>query len=150
MSAQESPKRPLENIDAILRLEKQDEEKIDLHHRVFHAIGSFAALRSSLCCNARRWCAGLPSVGHSLEELLVADQIPLPPERNMQPPIAEAAALLGDRPHALAKVSIDSLGRPISHGHTAAADGFTRAPFAHPMGIHQMSDSLPLPSGRHH
>jgi uncharacterized membrane protein len=42
MSAQESSKRPSENIDAILRLEKQDEEKIALHHRVFHAIGSFA------------------------------------------------------------------------------------------------------------
>jgi uncharacterized membrane protein len=42
MSAQESSKRPLENIDAILRLEKQDEEKIALHHRIFHAIGSFA------------------------------------------------------------------------------------------------------------
>jgi uncharacterized membrane protein len=29
------------NIDAILRLEKQDEERLGVHHRVFHAIGSF-------------------------------------------------------------------------------------------------------------
>jgi uncharacterized membrane protein len=30
-----------ENIDAILQLEKQDEEDLALHHRVFHSIGSF-------------------------------------------------------------------------------------------------------------
>jgi uncharacterized membrane protein len=33
--------RAIENIDAILRLEKQDEERLGIHHRVFHAIGSF-------------------------------------------------------------------------------------------------------------
>ena len=31
----------IENIDAILRLEKQEEEKLSVHHRIFHAIGSF-------------------------------------------------------------------------------------------------------------
>ena len=30
-----------ENIDAILRLEKQDEETLAVHHRVFHWIGWF-------------------------------------------------------------------------------------------------------------
>ena len=30
-----------DNIDAILRLEKQDEEDLAFHHRVFHSIGSF-------------------------------------------------------------------------------------------------------------
>src|SRR4051812_3734983 len=67
----------------------------------------------------------------------------------MQSPVAKAAAFLGHRPHALAKAGIVSQGRPISHGHAAAADGFTRPPFAHPVGIHQMSDSFPFPSGRH-
>jgi uncharacterized membrane protein len=42
MSPPASSKGPVENIDAILRLEKQDEKKIALHHRFFHAIGSFA------------------------------------------------------------------------------------------------------------
>jgi uncharacterized membrane protein len=30
-----------ENIDAILRLEKQEEQKLALHHRIFHTIGGF-------------------------------------------------------------------------------------------------------------
>ena len=40
---QETPSTPAaaDNIDAILRLEKQDEEDLALHHRVFHSIGSF-------------------------------------------------------------------------------------------------------------
>lgn len=36
----------------------------------------------------------------------MADHIPLPLEQNMQTPIAEAAAILGDRQHALAKADI--------------------------------------------
>jgi hypothetical protein len=32
----------------------------------------------------------------------------------------------------------------------AAADGFTRPPFTHPVGIHEMRDSFPLGRGRHH
>ena len=30
-----------DNIDAILRLEKQEKEKLALHHRIFHRIGGF-------------------------------------------------------------------------------------------------------------
>jgi len=30
-----------ENIDAILRLEKEEEEKLTIHHRLFHTIGGF-------------------------------------------------------------------------------------------------------------
>jgi uncharacterized membrane protein len=41
MPAQAPGRGAAENIDAILRLEKQDEEKVAIHHRVFHAIGSF-------------------------------------------------------------------------------------------------------------
>jgi uncharacterized membrane protein len=33
--------RTTENIDTILRLEKQEEHKLALHHRIFHAIGGF-------------------------------------------------------------------------------------------------------------
>src|ERR1700709_764661 len=68
----------------------------------------------------------------------------------MQAPVAEAAALLGDRLHALAKAGIVCPGRLVSHRRAPLADGFTRPPFAHPVGIHQMSDSFPLPRGRHH
>jgi hypothetical protein len=53
--------------------------------------------------------------------------------------LAEAAALLGDRPHALAKAGIVSPGRLVSHGHAAAADGFTRPP---------RSSRMPLADGR--
>jgi hypothetical protein len=38
--------------------------------------------------------------------------------------IAEAAAFLGDRLHALAKAGIVRSGRLVSHGHAAATDGF--------------------------
>jgi uncharacterized membrane protein len=41
MPAKATAKQAVENIDAILRLEKHDEEKLAVHHRVFHAIGSF-------------------------------------------------------------------------------------------------------------
>jgi hypothetical protein len=80
----------------------------------------------------------------------VVDQIAFPLEQHMQAPIAEATALLGDRPHALAKAGIVHPGRLVFHGHAAAADGFTRPPFAHPECFSQMGDSFPLPRGRHH
>ena len=61
----------------------------------------------------------------------------------MQAPIAEAAMFL-------VETGIVRPGRLVPHGHAAAADGFTRPPFAHPMGIREMHDSLPLGHGRHH
>lgn len=42
MSAPAPSRGPVENIDAVLRVERQDGEKLVFHHRVFHAIGSFA------------------------------------------------------------------------------------------------------------
>src|SRR6202011_4568039 len=57
---------------------------------------------------------------------------------------------MGDRLHALAKAGIVHPGRLVSHGHAAAADGFTRPPFAHPECSSQMGDSFPLGRGRHH
>jgi hypothetical protein len=50
----------------------------------------------------------------------------------------------------LALGSVISPARLVSDGHTAAADGFTRPPFAHLVGIHEMRDSIPLGRGRHH
>src|SRR6516165_6214099 len=84
------------------------------------------------------------------EEPLVVDQIALPLEQNMQASIAEATAHLGDCPHALAQGGILRPACLVSYGHAAAADGFTRPPFAHPVGTHEMRDSFPLGRGRHH
>lgn len=44
--------------------------------------------------------------------------------------------------HKLAKAVIVRPGRLVSHSHAAAADGFTRPPFAQPVGIHEMGDSF--------
>ena len=57
---------------------------------------------------------------------------------------------LGDGLHALAQGGIIRPDRLVSHRHPARADGFTRPPFAHPVGIHEMGDSFPLGRGRHH
>src|SRR5436305_4373974 len=80
----------------------------------------------------------------------MVDHVALPLEQNMQASVAETAALLGDRRHALPNAGINSPGRLVSHGHAAAADGFTRPPFAHLAGFHQMTDSFPLLRERHH
>ena len=84
------------------------------------------------------------------EQLLVVDHVTFPLEQDVQAPIAEAAAFMGDRLHALAKAGIVRPGCLVSHSHAAAADGFTRPPFAHPVGIHEMRHSFPLGRGRHH
>ena len=40
-AAAKSETSPAESIDAILRVEKQDEEALAVHHRIFHWIGWF-------------------------------------------------------------------------------------------------------------
>jgi hypothetical protein len=89
---------------------------------------------------------------HSLKEdispLESARAFPL--EQNMQAPIAETAAFMGNGLHALAKSGIVRPSRLVSHGHAATADGFTRPPFAHPECVPEMRDSFPLARGRHH
>ena len=63
---------------------------------------------------------------------------------------ADRHKTLEDYFDALAKAGFVRPGRLVSHGHAAAADGFTRPPFAHPECLSQMDDSFPLPRGRHH
>jgi uncharacterized membrane protein len=41
MSREASTTAVAQNIDAVLRLERQDEEKLAAYHRMFHSIGSF-------------------------------------------------------------------------------------------------------------
>jgi hypothetical protein len=74
----------------------------------------------------------------------------LPLEQHVQAPIAEAATFLGDRPKSAGGDRHRPPGSPCTSWSCGAADGFTRPPFAHPMGIHEMRDSLPLGRGRHH
>jgi hypothetical protein len=57
---------------------------------------------------------------------------------------------MGNRLHPLPKIAIVGARGLVSNGHVAAADGFTRPPFAHPEGLLQMSDSSPHSSGHHH
>ena len=61
-----------ENIDAILRLEKQDEETLAVHHRVFHWIGWFVGtiqFISFQCAFVFCWIAfNLAFEHHALDE----------------------------------------------------------------------------------
>jgi hypothetical protein len=78
------------------------------------------------------------------------DHKALPFEQHMDAPVAKAPTFLCNGLHALTQDPIVRPRRPISHRHAARADGFTRQPFAHPMVGHEMRDSFPLGSGRHH
>src|SRR5690606_1945410 len=64
--------------------------------------------------------------------------------------VAEPATFLCDCPHPLADFAVVGTAGLVANRHAAAADGFTRPPFAHPEGILQASDSSPLGRGRHH
>ena len=66
----------------------------------------------------------------------------------MPSPIAEATALLGDRPHALAKAGIISPGRPISHVIRQRSMAYTPA-VAHPECSRRWTTAS-ASRGRHH
>jgi uncharacterized membrane protein len=60
MSAPAPLKGPVQNIDTILQLERQDEEKLAFHHRIFHAIGSFVGTAQFVvlqCAGVACWIA---------------------------------------------------------------------------------------------
>jgi hypothetical protein len=76
--------------------------------------------------------------------------IALPLQKDMNASIAEPSAFVSNRFHPLPKITIVGLCGLVSNCHAAAADGFTRPPFAHPEGVPQMGDSFPFGSGRHH
>ena len=63
---------------------------------------------------------------------------------------AEAAAFMGEGPHALAQADVITPCRFVSHCHPSTADGFTQQPFAHPVMLYEMNNSFPLRNGRHH
>ncbi len=71
-------------------------------------------------------------------------------EQDVKAPVAEAPALLGKFGHPPPKSQIIRTRGFVSNGHAAAADGFTRPPFAHPMRGHKVCDSFSLGSGRYH
>jgi uncharacterized membrane protein len=60
-----------ENIDAILRLERQEEQKLALHHRVFHKIGGFVGTTHFIllqCLAVICWAAFNLSVSEPVDE----------------------------------------------------------------------------------
>ena len=60
-----------ENIDAILRLETQEEEKLALHHRIFHTIGGFVGTTHFIllqCLAVACWAAFNLSVSEPVDE----------------------------------------------------------------------------------
>jgi hypothetical protein len=59
----------------------------------------------------------------------------------MQASVAETAGP-GRLPSCAAEGRRHPPGGLVSHGHAAAADGFTRPPFAHPVRIHQFERQL--------
>ena len=74
----------------------------------------------------------------------------LPSQQDVQPPVAEAPALMGQRSQPLPQCRIVRPAGPIAHRHPHAADRPARPPLAHVERRTQMSDSLSLGSGRHH
>src|SRR4029079_13101807 len=82
------------------------------------------------------------------EQLLVVHDEALALQHHEKTPVAEPATLLRDRLHSGADLAVVTAAGLVANRHAAAADGFTRPPFAHPEGILQASDSFPLAGGR--
>src|SRR5262249_49403390 len=106
-------------------------------------------------CSGRPFAAATAAYSQFLlpvkpEELLMVHDIALAFEQDMQAPVTEAPALPRKLGHPLPKSAIGGTRGVIANGHAAAADGFTRPPFAHPMIRYELSDSFPLGSGRYH
>jgi hypothetical protein len=80
----------------------------------------------------------------------VVDLVAFSAQQRVKTPIAEATALTSKRGHALPKIPVIGSSGLVSHRHATTAYGFTRPPFAHPVMLHQVSDSLPLRAGRYH
>jgi uncharacterized membrane protein len=60
-----------DNIDAILRLEKREKEKLALHHRIFHMIGGFVGTTHFIllqCLTVGCWIAFNLSITKPLDE----------------------------------------------------------------------------------
>src|SRR5215813_4217315 len=74
----------------------------------------------------------------------------LPSQQHVEPPIAEAPALMGESPQPLAQLGIQRPARTIPHRHPHTADDLARPPLAQLERRTYMSDSLSLGSGRHH
>jgi len=62
-AASGKPETPAaENIDSILRLEKQDEKTLAVHHRFFHWIGWFVGTIQFALFSARSYYVGSSSI----------------------------------------------------------------------------------------
>ena len=81
--------------------------------------------------------------------LLAVDHHALPPQQDMQPAIAEPAALLRQLAQLRPKIGVIIPLRPVAHALPISADDTTRPPLAHPQDRLEPSDRLSLGSGRH-
>ena len=81
---------------------------------------------------------------------LVVDQVPLSPQQDVQPPIAEASSFMGDRLHPLAQSRIIDPDGLVAHRHPTTAQHPARPPLAHSKDLLEMGDSIPLDGGRYH
>jgi hypothetical protein len=69
------------------------------------------------------------------EQTLVVHQEAFPAQHHVQPTIAEAATFMRDRLHPVTQRAVVWSGAVVSHRHAAAANGFTRPPFAIPWSV---------------
>src|SRR5271166_5935449 len=84
------------------------------------------------------------------EHALVVHSKPLPPQENMQPPVAKPPPLMRQMPEPLPKRSIAAPPRTVAHRHPRTSHHRTRPPLAHRKLCLQMSAGFPLNGGRHH
>ena len=73
-----APSQARNNIEAILRLEKEDEQQLALHHRIFHAVGWFFGTSyfvSAQCFAVGLWVALNSMAGASHQDI---DPYPFP------------------------------------------------------------------------
>lgn len=83
-------------------------------------------------------------------DLLAVHDMALPPQQNMQPPVAEPAPFGRQRPQALAQVVIVGASAAVSDRGSVRADHATRPPLAHLVALHEDRDGFALGGGRYH
>src|SRR5208283_1890209 len=71
-------------------------------------------------------------------------------QQDVQAPVAEASALMGQGTQPIPQLCISRPPATIPYRHPNAPDGSARPPLAHVERSTQVSDSLSLGGGRHH
>src|SRR5262249_53285240 len=74
----------------------------------------------------------------------------LPAQQDVKPAIAEAPALVRQRPDAGAQIGVTGRRAPVTPAGPIEADNPARPPLAHPVRRFEMSDGFSPMCGRHH